>query len=640
MSNRTPRKLHRGHFAFMRALTQGLDERTSWDRYLRLEGEHTDLRTVRRTVAWIRDEFAAAARRESRPGVARLVLLEPSRIEAVPPQPTLEEFAATRGMEDFSETEQMEAYEAAYPALPQRTVRASRRARLVQRQLEALRWLEALVAKSPQPADDLSVWLHPSLALQLKRAGVMTLSGLVDHVNAHGARWWRHVRGVGRLKSLRIMEWLLSHQESLGLHVGAHALQPRSALTPAILAAVVPAATALRPFEKFVVPTALDGRAGAYRLPTSTCLLAADTDHEAIRIWLTSKPGATGGAREALSATQRAYRKEAERLLLWAVLERGKAVSSLTHEDALAFEGFLASPPAHWCGPRHCQRWSPSWRPLEAPLSPVALRQCVAVLRSLFVFLIRGGYVSCNPFARERVRDAAAPVAVPERASGGRSLTREQWADVDRLLGSYGANEAQRRLARALRWLYATGLRPAEVVAMRCEHLEQTQAVDARAQIMTPSWVVMVTGRGGRQRRVPVPAALVDELGEALVRAGFEREPGAPSNKGIAVLARFDKCGKPPAAWSASGLYKAVRRFFDAVATRPGVTDAHLMRTASAHWFRHTYGVHALQAQAGQAAIPIREVQDRLGHTRASTTAIYLARSASAQIGVQPASKG
>jgi len=57
------RKLHRGHFAFMRALAQGLDERASWDRYLRLEGEHTDLRTVRSTIAWIRDEFAAATGR-------------------------------------------------------------------------------------------------------------------------------------------------------------------------------------------------------------------------------------------------------------------------------------------------------------------------------------------------------------------------------------------------------------------------------------------------------------------------------------------------------------------------------------------------------------------------------------------------
>ena len=86
----------------MRALAQGLDERASWDRYLRIEGEHTDLRTVRRTIAWIRDAFAAAARREQKPGTARLILLDPDRFATAPSLPRLTEFAATRGLEDFT----------------------------------------------------------------------------------------------------------------------------------------------------------------------------------------------------------------------------------------------------------------------------------------------------------------------------------------------------------------------------------------------------------------------------------------------------------------------------------------------------------------------------------------------------------
>jgi hypothetical protein len=44
------------------------------------------------------------------------------------------------------------------------------------------------------------------------------------------------------------------------------------------------------------------------------------------------------------SATKRAYRKEAERLILWAVVERGRALSSLTTEDATAYRGFLRNP--------------------------------------------------------------------------------------------------------------------------------------------------------------------------------------------------------------------------------------------------------------------------------------------------------
>ncbi len=36
---------------------------------------------------------------------------------------------------------------------------------------------------------------------------------------------------------------------------------------------------------------------------------------------------------QSLSNTQRAYRKEAERFLLWAIVEKGEPLSSMTQED-------------------------------------------------------------------------------------------------------------------------------------------------------------------------------------------------------------------------------------------------------------------------------------------------------------------
>lgn len=184
----------------MRALAQGLDERASWDRYLKLEGEHTDLRNVRRTIAWIRDAFAAAARREHKPGTARLILLDPERFAAAPEMPSLAEFAEARGMEDFSEAEQVEAFEAAYPASDRRgqgagSTRPSRRTRVISHQLDALHWLQGLVAQDPRPGDSVASWLNPSLAGRLERAGLPTLSALVERINGIGARWWVHVRG-------------------------------------------------------------------------------------------------------------------------------------------------------------------------------------------------------------------------------------------------------------------------------------------------------------------------------------------------------------------------------------------------------------------------------------------------------------
>jgi hypothetical protein len=146
----TPRKFTSGHFAFMRAVVQGIDVRASWDRYLRTEGEHDDLRKVRSTIARMRTEFSAAARRHARPGTARLILVEAEEIQEAPGLPSLAVFAAERGLEDFSEAEQQAAFVEAYG--PGTDVeRKSRRARLIRRQLEALQWLERLVAQIRVP---------------------------------------------------------------------------------------------------------------------------------------------------------------------------------------------------------------------------------------------------------------------------------------------------------------------------------------------------------------------------------------------------------------------------------------------------------------------------------------------------------
>lgn len=624
-----PRKLHGGHFAFMRALAQGLDERASWDRYLRLEGEHTDLRTVRKTIAWIRDEFAAAARRENKPGTARLILLDAERIKSAPKQPTLAEFAQAQGMEDFSEAEQLEAYEEAYPPSargarsgqgrgPQgASAQPTRRARVIERQLEALRWLQGLVAQDPRPGDRVGAWLNPSLASRLERAGVPTLAALVERINGIGARWWVQVPGVGALKGARILEWLHANEIVLGLRIGSHVDQPRAQLSVSTLAEVVPAATAIRPFEKFLLPADLDGRAGRFRAPIERCLILARNDHEAIGAWLASKQA--GRLNGELSSTQRAYRKEAERLLLWAILERKKALSSLSVEDATDYRSFLADPPSTWCGPRHHQRWSPLWRPLEGPLAPVALRHSLTILRSLFAFLVGQGYVTGNPFTA-----VALPSQPPRPLGASRTLTFAQWDHVDVLLKDHVGTEAGRRLRRGMRWLYATGLRLAEITNVKCEDLEQVDDKAANGTVAN-DWMLLVVGKGGRRRQVPVPGELVEELGEELARFGFERQVSAPSNRGIPVMARFDATLERPASWSASGLYQAIKAFLAQAADSLDGADARQLKRASTHWLRHSHASHALQGREGKAPVPIQVVQNNLGHASVETTSIYLA---------------
>jgi hypothetical protein len=82
------------------------------------------------------------------------------------------------------------------------------------------------------------------------------------------------------------------------------------------------------PWERLHIPQDVDRSHGTFRAPEAPCTLSAADDCEAVQAWL--------GLRESV-ATQRAYCKEAERLILWAVLERGRTLSSLPIEGAGAY---------------------------------------------------------------------------------------------------------------------------------------------------------------------------------------------------------------------------------------------------------------------------------------------------------------
>jgi integrase len=601
------RKLHLGHFAFMRAVMQGLDGRDSWERYLQVEGQATDARRVRSTTAWLLAEFAAAAKREKRPGTARLVLLDTKKLAADRKIPSMAEFAAAKGMEEFAEMEVEAAYIEEYGA---GVVGLSRRAELIARQIEALRWLEDLVAEAPRATHTVGNWFMPELAARMEKANIHTLQDLVDRINGIGARWWTGLPGIGALKGERIADWLRMNEASIGMEIGEHVAKPRTQLQPALLAGVVPAATALVPLEKLIVPAALNGSAGRFRAPAEQCLLGANDDYAAIGAWLASK--------RSDGPTQRSYRKEAERLLLWAVLERQKPLSSLTVEDASAFTEFLQDPPTAWCGPRHRQRWSPLWRPLEGPMAVGAIRHTVTVLRGMYSFLVAQNYVIGNPFA-----GVAMPSAAARPLGSNRALTVDQWNEVQAELEA-ATSPAGRRGARAVRWLYATGLRIAELTAARCGDLQRIDFTAADGSAGS-GWLLTVLGKGNKVREVPVPVDLVDELGAQLRLAGQDEDPRAAGASAMPILANFEEGDSSP--MSASGLYKAVKTVFDACAARLEASDsisASRLKAASPHWLRHSHGTHALNGRPGHDAVPLQVVQNNLGHASIGTTSGYL----------------
>ena len=644
------RKLHLGHFAFMRAVVQGLDTRESWERYLRIEGEHDDIRNVRRTIAWIRVEFAAAANRLDRFGTARLVRMDATRLAYPEPVlPSLEEFAAERGLLDFSDAEHLEHYEAEYG---NRTQRQSRRARLIARQLDALAWLERLAAQPPQSGDAVASWLHPDLVVWLEAAGIFTVRQLADRINGLGMRWWTGIRAIGAAKAERIMDWLRAHEASIGMTIGAHVKVKRSKLYQHELDRVVPRATAIVPLEKFIVPVELNGSTGLYRAPQHLCLIRATNDYDAILAWIRSRhglpleqkaamkrrrgldPASPEGPMEwlnYLSHTQRAYRKEAERFLLWAIVEHKKPLSSMTLEDCEAYRRFLADPaPAdRWCGPRAREKWSPLWRPFEGPLASRAQRHAITILKSLYKFLVDQCYLIGNPW-----NGVSAPKA-NMRIDAGRSFTQAQWTFIEQQLDLLPDTSAHHRLRFTLHFLYATGLRLAEATAATVDHLNWiSYPPDDQDDEQIEGWELTVIGKGGKERVVPVPLDVIGELSKYLIARGLDPDPEHESNHGTYLLGKaVDVAERAP--WSPAAtlevdpksgivsgtLYAHLKRFFTDCADVLAGNDAKgamRFRAASTHWLRHTHGSHSIAA-----GTPLDVLQENLGHASLNTTTIY-----------------
>jgi hypothetical protein len=118
----------------------------------------------------------------------------------------------------------------------------------------------------------------------------------------------------------------------------------------------------IAPWEQLRVPREFDGSHGQFRAPQAACRLNASNDYEAIQSWLSLHESA---------ATQRAYRKEAERLLLWSISERGRALSSLTTDDAIAYRAFprRPAPRERWVEASRPRR-SVEWRPVTDRFHP------------------------------------------------------------------------------------------------------------------------------------------------------------------------------------------------------------------------------------------------------------------------------
>ncbi|MEX3555537.1 MAG: site-specific integrase [Burkholderia gladioli] len=607
------RRLTRQHFALYRGWLEGAT----------IEGLHTaygepgtDVRVTRRLVATLRDALAIGARRARDIEAAHLLRLKPG---SIPPAelhgrddtPSLDNYRAQIDPDGvYGEAELLELYRADFPAekSPRVDRKIARNARLRARQAAALARMERALAEAPSPDHPLDGWFEPALAARLTATGLSTLADLLALIRRRRHRWYAAVPRLGPKGAQRVTAWLSLHAASLGEELSVLAITPRRQLTAGHPALARPpqvgTSVDVVPLESLRVPNELDGSRGLNRAPLPAHQASLNTDLDAINAWIS-----ICGSRS--EHTARAYRREAERLLLWAVIVKRKPLSSLNTLDCGEYiNQFLADPqPAgRWIGKGKAERFDPAWRPFAKPLPEGSRETARKLLSALCGWLVRQQYLQVNPFhGLPRVGTRKADLDAT-----GRALTHAQWRFVLQTVNRPRPTPAELRDQFALLLAYATGLRRAELVAATTGALSR-KALDGALE---DAWTLKVRGKGKRERVVPMPARLIDTL------AGLLRSRPAPCTLETAPkdtpLIGHLTTGRPLTPDALARLYK---RIFERAAQQlerayPGAaTD---LRQASTHWLRHTHANHSLDAGSD-----LRDVQAGLGHASLATTTIY-----------------
>jgi integrase/recombinase XerD len=223
------------------------------------------------------------------------------------------------------------------------------------------------------------------------------------------------------------------------------------------------------------------------------------------------------------------------------------------------------------------------------PLAASSAGRAVVAVRGLHAFAAAEGLAPSDP-ARQ-VRPPAPPRRLP------RALPVD---DVERLLDAAGTGAGPRPLRdRALlELLYATGARISEATALDVDDLDLAEVVPA-----LPA-TVRLSGKGGKQRIVPVGSFARQALDQYLVRARPALAAAARTASASPAVFLNARGGR----LTRQGAWGALR----AAAERAGIDGV------SPHTLRHCFATHLLDGGAD-----VRVVQELLGHASVSTTQVY-----------------
>jgi integrase len=366
--------------------------------------------------------------------------------------------------------------------------------------------------------------------------------------------------------------------------------------------------TELAPFPALndlsVYKLKLSGAVGENRETDLRCQIRANNDLEAVLSWLERY--------QRTDATYKSYKKESERLLLWCLHEKRKALSDLDAQDFEDYFSFLKNPPSSWCslnGSKRGRQHS-DWRPLVKPLGLASLNITVSIIYSLMDFLYQARYLQFNPLSLRRgLSFHKGSLDELKIRSLDRVLDSDEWEAFKSHLLALPENtpkekDHKARLRFVVAVLFLLGLRINELATHTWSSFRQYESL----------WWFFVKGKGGKVGRVPVNDELVEEVKRYRTHLSLPLLPKIEEDTSIVVSVRN---GKPIATRQ---LYRLLKEFANSVAEL--FFESHKkekLRRFSPHWLRHLSAT-----QQDRSGILFKHIQANHRHESENTTRLYV----------------
>jgi integrase/recombinase XerD len=218
------------------------------------------------------------------------------------------------------------------------------------------------------------------------------------------------------------------------------------------------------------------------------------------------------------------------------------------------------------------------------PLSAVSAARAVIAVRGLHRFAAAEGIAAID-VARE-VKPPTPSRRLPKSLSLDEVLALLEAAGGD----SEADGPLTLRNRALLELLYSTGARISEAVGLDLDDVD------------TAARSVLLAGKGGKQRLIPIGRPAVAALDAYLVRGRPDLARRGRGTPGIFLNARGGRLSRQ-SAW----------QVLQDAAERAGITA-----TVSPHVLRHSFATHLLDGGAD-----VRVVQELLGHASVTTTQVY-----------------